>query len=185
MVTAFSSYSQHVSKARAVQDSFNEAARATPGTLAATAKSLGDLASRYDNFTTTAVNGLDSKKFDFWDKIGGQVGSWKDAASAMSSLGVSTSEAGTAAAGSEREYQKLLDSLKAQKDAALKNMEATSRMAAGNNYSAESAREAHQQYEKVRGSVDASTKSLNEQRDAVRKTLYDKADLVGVTHEYA
>lgn len=184
VVAAFSSYSQHVSQARAVQDSFNEAARATPGTLAATAKSLGDLASRYDNFTTTAVNGLDSKKFDFWDKIGGQVGSWKDAASAMSSLGVSTSEAGTAAAGSEREYQKLLDSLKAQKDAALKNMEATSRMAAGNNYSAESAREAHQQYEKVRGSVDASTKSLNEQRDAVRKTLYDKADLVGVTHEY-
>lgn len=184
VVAAFSSYSQHVSQARAVQDSFNEAARATPGTLAATAESLGDLASRYDNFTTTAVNGLDSKKFDFWDKIGGQVGSWKDAASAMSSLGVSTSEAGTAAAGSEREYQKLLDSLKAQKDAALKNMEATSRMAAGNNYSAESAREAHQQYEKVRGSVDASTKSLNEQRDAVRKTLYDKADLVGVTHEY-
>lgn len=184
VVTAFSSYSQHVSQARAVQDSFNEAARATPGTLAATAESLGDLASRYDNFTTTAVNGLDSKKFDFWDKIGGQVGSWKDAASAMSSLGVSTSEAGTAAAGSDREYQKLLDSLKAQKDAALKNMEATSRMAAGNNYSAESAREAHQQYEKVRGSVDASTKSLNEQRDAVRKTLYDKADLVGVTHEY-
>lgn len=184
VVAAFSSYSQHVSQARAVQDSFNEAARATPGTLAATAESLGDLASRYDNFTTTAVNGLDSKKFDFWDKIGGQVGSWKDAASAMSSLGVSTSEAGTAAAGSDREYQKLLDSLKAQKDAALKNMEATSRMAAGNNYSAESAREAHQQYEKVRGSVDASTKSLNEQRDAVRKTLYDKADLVGVTHEY-
>lgn len=184
VVAAFSSYSQHVSQARAVQDSFNEAARATPGTLAATAESLGELASRYDNFTTTAVNGLDSKKFDFWDKIGGQVGSWKDAASAMSSLGVSTSEAGTAAAGSDREYQKLLDSLKAQKDAALKNMEATSRMAAGNNYSAESAREAHQQYEKVRGSVDASTKSLNEQRDAVRKTLYDKADLVGVTHEY-
>lgn len=184
VVTAFSSYSQHVSQAREVQDSFNEAARATPGTLAATAESLGDLASRYDNFTTTAVNGLDSKKFDFWDQIGGQVGSWKDAASAMSSLGVSTSEAGTAAAGSEREYQKLLDSLQAQKDAALKNMEATSRMAAGNNYSAESAREAHQQYEKVRGSVDASTKALNEQRDAVRKTLYDKADLVGVTHEY-
>lgn len=183
-VTAFSSYSQHVSKAREVQDSFNEAARATPGTLAATASSLGDLAARYDNFTTTAVNNLDSKKFDFWDKIGGQVGSWKDAASAMSSLGVSTSGAGKAAAGSDAEYQKLLNSLKAQKDAALKNMEATSKMAAGNNYSAETAKEAHQQYEKVRGSVDASTKALEEQRGAVLKELYAKADAVGVTHEY-
>lgn len=183
-VTAFSSYSQHVSQAREVQDSFNEAARATPGTLAAQANSLGDLAARYDNFTTTAVNNLDSKKFDFWDQIGGQVGSWKDAASAMSSLGVSTSEAGKAAAGSEAEYQKLLNSLQAQKDTALKNVEATSKMAAGNKYSLESAKEAHQQYEKVRGSVDASTKALKEQRGAVLKELYAKADAVGVTHEY-
>ena len=183
-MTAFSSYSQHVSKAREVQDSFNEAARATPGTLAATADSLGDLAGRFDNFTTTAKDNLDSKTFDFWDRLGGQVGSWKDASSAMSSLGVSTSNAAKAAAGSEQEYQKLLDSLQAQKDAALKNMEATSKMAAGNNYSAESAKKAHQEYERVRGSVDASTKALEEQRDAVRKELYDKADAVGVTHEY-
>lgn len=49
---------------------------------------------------------------------------------------------------------------------------------------AETAKEAHQQYEKVRGSVDASTKALEEQREAVLKELYAKADAVGVTHEY-
>ena len=183
-MTAFSSYSQHVSKAREVQDSFNEAARATPGTLAATADSLGDLAGRFDNFTTTAKDNLDSKTFDFWDRLGGQVGSWKDASSAMSSLGVSTSNAAKAAAGSDAEYRKLLDSLNAQKEAAKKNVDATAKMAAGNNYSAESAKKAHQEYERVRGSVDASTKALEEQREAVRKELYEKAADVGVTHEY-
>lgn len=183
-MTAFSSYSQHVSKAREVQDSFNEAARATPGTLAETANSLGDLAGRLDNFTVTAKANLDSKTFDFWDQLGGQVGSWKDASSAMSSLGVSTSNAAKAAAGSDAEYRKLLNSLNAQKEAALKNVDATSKMAAGTNYSVESAKKAHQEYERVRGSVDASTKALEEQREAVRKELYAKADAVGVTHQY-
>ncbi|KFI57412.1 hypothetical protein [Bifidobacterium choerinum] len=91
VVTAFSSYSQHVSQAREVQEGFNEAARATPGALAAQAKTLRDYPKQLDNFAVKAKDGFEASR-SFWDNLNPTKTNFASAAEALKDVGMNVDD---------------------------------------------------------------------------------------------
>lgn len=116
----WSSYQQHVATAQAAQESFNEAAKATPGALSQAANSVAELSDRMDNFQTTAKDQFDNAKFDVWDKAGllGHAKTFDDMTSALNEYNQKSGKAklnmtdlAKAAGGSQKDFEKLDQSL--------------------------------------------------------------------------
>ncbi|NMN02789.1 hypothetical protein [Bifidobacterium panos] len=108
--TAFSAYQQHVSNAQSRVEGFNEAAKATPMSLSAQAKSLDELQNRLDNFGTKVKENLESSR-DGWDKFWNGGTDIDKTSDAVKKLGLNTDEVSKIVAGSSKEYDNLLDSL--------------------------------------------------------------------------
>ena len=91
LMGAISSYSQHVTDMRNIQEGFNEAARATPGALAAQVKSLAEYPKQLDNFATKAKDGFESSR-SFWDNINPTKTNFSSAAEALKDVGMSVDD---------------------------------------------------------------------------------------------
>lgn len=111
--TAFSAYSQHVSKGKSEVESFNQAANATPMALSAQASSLDELKNRLDNFSSKTKETFGTSR-DFFDKFKlGQVSAkdFDNVSDALARLNKNEDEAAKAASGSTKEYDKYIKSL--------------------------------------------------------------------------
>lgn len=117
--TAFSAYSQHVSKGKAEVESFNEAAKATPNALSDQASSLEGLKNRLDNFGSTVKNNLNTSR-DFLDKFKfGEVSAedFNSVSDALKRIGESETAASKATSGSNAEFDKYIKNLQRIEDA--------------------------------------------------------------------
>lgn len=117
--TAFSAYSQHVSKGNAEVESFNEAAKATPNALSDQASSLEGLKNRLDNFGSTVKNNLNTSR-DFLDKFKfGEVSAedFNSVSDALKRIGESETAASKATSGSNAEFDKYIKNLQRIEDA--------------------------------------------------------------------
>lgn len=117
--TAFSAYSQHVSKGKAEVESFNEAAKATPNALSDQASSLEGLKNRLDNFGSTVKNNLNTSR-DFLDKFKfGEVSAedFNSVSDALKRIGKSETAASKATSGSNAEFDKYIKNLQRIEDA--------------------------------------------------------------------
>ena len=106
VTTVVASYSEHVAKAEAQQESFNEAMKATPGAIGKASEGL-------NNFSAT-VNDMLGEDLDFWDKFTPSttmMGDFKSASDALQALGISTEEAATAASGTNKQYEQMKNRL--------------------------------------------------------------------------
>ena len=117
--TAFSAYSQHVSKGKSEVESFNEAAKATPNALSDQATSLDGLKNRLDNFGSTVKNNLSASR-DFFDKFRfGEVSAedYDSVSDALKKLGKNQDAASKATSGSNAEFDKYIKNLQKIEDA--------------------------------------------------------------------
>lgn len=117
--TAFSAYSQHVSKGKAEVESFDEAAKATPNALSDQASSLEGLKNRLDNFGSTVKNNLNTSR-DFLDKFKfGEVSAedFNSVSDALKRIGESETAASKATSGSNAEFDKYIKNLQRIEDA--------------------------------------------------------------------
>ena len=117
--TAFSAYSQHVSKGKSEVESFNEAAKATPNALSDQATSLDGLKNRLDNFSSTVKNNLSTSR-DFFDKFRfGEVSAedYDSVSDALKKLGKNQDAASKATSGSNAEFDKYIRNLQKIEDA--------------------------------------------------------------------
>lgn len=117
--TAFSAYSQHVSKGKSEVESFNEAAKATPNALSDQATSLDGLKNRLDNFGSTVKNNLSTSR-DFFDKFRfGEVSAedYDSVSDALKKLGKNQDAASKATSGSNAEFDKYIRNLQKIEDA--------------------------------------------------------------------
>lgn len=117
--TAFSAYSQHVSKGKSEVESFNEAAKATPNALSDQATSLDGLKNRLDNFGSTVKNNLSTSR-DFFDKFSfGEVSAedYDSVSDALKKLGKNQDAASKATSGSNAEFDKYIKNLQKIEDA--------------------------------------------------------------------
>lgn len=117
--TAFSAYSQHVSKGKAEVESFNEAAKATPNALSDQASSLEGLKNRLDNFGSTVKNNLNTSR-DFLDKFKfGEVSAedFNSVSDALKRIGESETAASKATSGPNAEFDKYIKNLQRIEDA--------------------------------------------------------------------
>lgn len=117
--TAFSAYSQHVSKGKSEVESFNEAAKATPNALSDQATSLDGLKNRLDNFGSTVKNNLSTSR-DFFDKFSfGEVSAedYDSVSDALKKLGKNQDAASKATSGSNAEFDKYVKNLQKIEDA--------------------------------------------------------------------
>ncbi|WP_140489720.1 hypothetical protein, partial [Bifidobacterium sp. UTBIF-68] len=100
------SYSEHIAKAEARQESFNKALKATPGAIGKASEGL-------DNFSAT-VKDLLGEDWDSWEKFTlpiGVVNNFKSASDALQTLGISSEDAATAASGTNKQYEQMKNRL--------------------------------------------------------------------------
>lgn len=91
LMGAISSYSQHVTDMKNIQEGFNEAARATPGALAAQAKTLRDYPKQLDNFAVKAKDGFEASR-SFWDNLNPTKTNFDSAAEALKDVGMNVDD---------------------------------------------------------------------------------------------
>lgn len=169
-VTAFSSYSQHVSQAREVQEGFNEAARATPGALAAQVKTLRDYPKQLDNFAVKAKDGFESSR-SFWDNLNPTKTNFASAAEALKDVGMNVDDVAKATVSGRDAFGKYGKSLS---DIINTNTELYN----------QSDGDAAQAYKKQADAAQLVLDKMNEYRQQALTSLKAKAADVGKTAEW-
>lgn len=167
---AISSYSQHVSNLKEVQDGFNEAARATPGVLVGQAKSLGELSSQMNNFSVTVKSAYEKQR-SFWDNFDPRQTNFDTVGDALKEIGIGMDRASEAAAAGKDDIQgflKVVDGLQ-------------------NEYTqkaAETSGEVSEAYKKQADAARLVSEKTAEMHNQMVDELKTKAKLVGVSGDY-
>lgn len=170
IMTAISSYSQHVSDLKSVQDGFNEAMRATPGALAPTASSLGDLANRMDNFAVKTKEAF-SQQRSFWDNINPSRTDFNTINDALSKIGVDVDDAAKATGAGRDEFEKYGRKLADISDTNMRKY-------------LESSGDVAQSHKEQADAATIVSDKMNDLRKAMLDELKAKAASVGKTADY-
>lgn len=170
IMTAISSYSQHVSDLKSVQDGFNEAMRATPGTLAPAASSLDELANRMDNFAVKTKEAF-SQQRSFWDNINPARTDFNTINDALDKIGMSVDDVSKATGAGRDEFEKYGRQLS---DISNTNMR---------KY-LESSGDVAESYKEQSDAASTVLDKMNDLRQTMLDELKVKAVLVGKTAEY-
>lgn len=170
IMTAISSYSQHVSDLKSVQAGFNEAMRATPGALAPTASSLDDLANRMDNFAVKTKEAF-SQQRSFWDNLNPARTDFNTIDDALGKIGMGVDDVAKATGAGRAEFEKYGRKLADISDTNMRKY-------------LESSGDVAQSYKEQADAADTTLDKMN----ALRKTMLDelkvKAVSVGKTADY-
>lgn len=170
IITAVSSYSQHVSDLKQVQAGFNEAMRATPGTLAAAASSLDELRGRLDNFAVKTKEAF-SQQRSFWDNINPSRTDFNTINDALGKIGMGVDDVAKATGAGRDEFEKYGRKLADISDTNMRKY-------------LESSGDVAQSYKEQADAADTTLDKMN----ALRKTMLDelkvKAVSVGKTADY-
>lgn len=170
IMTAISSYSQHVSDLKSVQAGFNEAMRATPGALAPTASSLDDLANRMDNFAVKTKEAF-SQQRSFWDNLNPARTDFDTINNALGKIGMGVDDVAKATGAGRDEFEKYGRKLADISDTNMRKY-------------LESSGDVAQSYKEQADAADTTLDKMN----ALRKTMLDelkvKAVSVGKTADY-
>lgn len=170
LMGAISSYSQHVTDMKQVQAGFNEAARATPGTLAATASSLDELYNRLDNFAVKAKEALTQQR-SFWDNLNPLRTNFSTVGEALNAIGMNVDNVSKAASGGRAEFEKYQRKLSEISDKNLKKYyESTGSVADA--------------YKRQSDAADVAVNKMGTLRKAMIDELKVKAESVGKSAEY-
>ncbi|WP_033516805.1 hypothetical protein, partial [Bifidobacterium cuniculi] len=113
LATVFSSYQQHVAKAKDTQESFNEVLRSTPGALTEAPTTLEEVGKGLNNFGVAAQKALDESR-DFWDNIDPTKADFSSISEALDTIGESSTNMAKALSGSRQDvadYDKVLNDL--------------------------------------------------------------------------
>lgn len=167
---AISSYSQHVSNLKDIQEGFNEAARATPGALAVQAKTMADYSKQLDNFATKTKDGFESSR-SFWDNINPSKTNFASAADALKDVGLNVDDVSKATVSGRKEFEKYGRQLAEIID---KNTELY--------YQSDG--DAAESYKKQADAAQLAFDKMNDYRQQILKSLYAKAADVGKTSEW-
>lgn len=170
IMTAISSYSQHVSDLKSVQAGFNEAMRATPGALAPTASSLDDLVNRMDNFAVKTKEAF-SQQRSFWDNLNPARTDFDTINNALGKIGMGVDDVAKATGAGRDEFEKYGRKLADISDTNMRKY-------------LESSGDVAQSYKEQADAADTTLDKMN----ALRKTMLDelkvKAVSVGKTADY-
>lgn len=170
IMTAISSYSQHVSDLKSVQAGFNEAMRATPGALAPTASSLDDLANRMDNFAVKTKEAF-SQQRSFWDNINPSRTDFNTINDALGKIGVGVDDVAKATGAGRDEFEKYGRKLADISDTNMRKY-------------LESSGDVAQSYKEQADAANTVFDKMNDLRKAMLDELKVKAVSVGKTADY-
>lgn len=170
IMTAISSYSQHVSDLKSVQAGFNEAMRATPGALAPTASSLDDLANRMDNFAVKTKEAF-SQQRSFWANINPSRTDFNTINDALGKIGVGVDDVAKATGAGRDEFEKYGRKLADISDTNMRKY-------------LESSGDVAQSYKEQADAANTVFDKMNDLRKAMLDELKVKAVSVGKTADY-